>query len=152
MVIDYRSVFILVIVALATSCVPKEQVVFKAVKNLTVDMDGNGQPVLRGEAVFFNPNKVQVRLKEIQVSVMVDNKNAAFVDQEMDLLVPRVSDFTVPIEAKLELKEFGLLDTVLGFLGGKTYKVQLSGFLRIKVHQINVKIPVTYNEEVNLNR
>jgi hypothetical protein len=93
-----------------------------------------------------------VRLKEIQVSVLVDNKNAAFVDQEMDLLVPRVSDFTVPIEAKLELKEFGLLDTVLGFLGGKTYKVQLSGFLRINVHRINVKIPVTYNEEVNLNR
>ena len=149
--INYSSVFFVAVVFLS-SCVPKEQVVFKSVKNLSVDMSANGQPVLRGEAVFYNPNKVQVRLKEIQVAVVVDNKNAAFVDQQMDLVVPRTADFTVPIEAKLELKEFGLLDTVFGLLGGKTYKVQISGFLRINAHRINIKIPVTYNQEVNLNK
>ncbi len=134
------------------SCVPREQVVFKSVKNLTLDVAGNGQPVLRGEAVFFNPNKIQTKLKEIKVTILVDGKNAAVADQVMDILVPRQSDFTVPIEAKLDLKEFGLLDAVFGFLGGKSYQIQMTGYLRVNVHGVTVKVPVKYNEAVKLNR
>lgn len=132
-----------------TSCLPKEQVVFKSVKNLVVD-GNSGVPVLRGEAVFFNPNKIQTRLKEIKVDVLVDGKLAAEVDQLMDVVVPRNSEFTIPIEAKLSLKEIGLLDAVIGFFGGKTYQVQFTGYLRVKVHGVVVKVPVKYNQEVKL--
>jgi len=66
--------------------------------------------------------------------------------------VPRQSDFTVPIEAKLDLKEFGLLDAVFGFLGGKSYQIQMTGYLRVNVHGVTVKVPVKYNEAVKLNR
>ncbi len=144
--VQSAMVFLLLAV---TSCLPREQVVFKSVNNLVVDGNG-GVPVLRGEAVFFNPNKIQTRLKEIKVEVLVDGKLAAQVDQIMDLAVPRNSEFTVPIEAKLSLKEIGLLDAVIGFFGGKTYQVQFTGYLRVKVHGLVVKVPVKYNEEVKL--
>ncbi len=137
---------------LVVSCVPKEPVVFKSVNNLTVDVGLTGEPVLKGDAIFYNPNKIQTKLKEINVEILVDGKKAAFVDQNMELLVKAKSDFTVPIEAKLDLNKFGLLDAVIGFFGGKTYQVLLVGYLRVTVHGVTIKVPVKYNEEVKLNR
>jgi LEA14-like dessication related protein len=147
-----RFIWFLVVTYLVVSCIPKEPVVFKSVNNLTVDLGINGEPVLKGDAIFYNPNKVQTKLKEINVEVLVDGKKAATVDQNMDLLVKAKSDFTVPIEAKLDLKKFGLLDAVIGFFGGKTYNIEMMGFLRVNVHGVTVKVPVKYNEEVKLNR
>jgi LEA14-like dessication related protein len=142
--------FLAVLALTVSSCLPKEQVVFKSVKNLILDGGLGGEPVLKGEAVFYNPNKIQTRLKEINVDIMVDGKKAANVDQEMNLLVPGKSEFTVPIQANISLKEFGLLDAVIGFFGGKSYQVQFTGYLRVAVHGITIKVPVKYNEEVKL--
>ena len=149
--INYKKNFVTLVVLglLVSSCIPKEQIVFKSVKNLSLDA-GGGDPILKGEAVFFNPNKLQTKLKEINIDVMVDGKKAATVDQTMNLVVPGKSEFTVPIEAKLSLQEIGLLDAVIGFFGGKSYKVQFTGYLRVAVHGITVKVPVKYNEEVKL--
>ncbi|NOS92566.1 MAG: hypothetical protein HOP30_11630 [Cyclobacteriaceae bacterium] len=141
---------IVALTALVFSCVPKEQVVFKSINNLVLDGDMGGTPILKGDAQFFNPNKIQTRLKEIKVDVMVDGKKAAEVDQLMDLLIPKQSDFTVPIQAKLSLQDIGLLDAVIGFFGGKKYQVQFVGYIRIVKHGVTIKVPVKYNEEVKL--
>ncbi len=146
-----KNLVILVLLGLfVSSCLPKEQVVFKSVKNLVLDGGLDGEPLLKGEAVFFNPNKIQTKLKEINVDILVDGKKAARVDQQMNLVVPGRSEFTIPIQANISLKEFGLLDAVIGFFGGKSYQVQFTGYLRVAVHGITVKVPVKYNEEVKL--
>jgi len=137
---------------LVWSCVPKEQVVFSSVNNLTLDVGLGGNPVLKGDAIFFNPNKIKATLKEIKVEVLVDGKKAALVDQQMELLVQGNSDFTVPIEAKLDIKEFGLIDAVIGFFGGKSYQIQMIGYLRVKARGVTIKVPVKYNQEVKLNK
>ncbi len=152
MKINYNKNLVILVVLgiLVSSCLPKEQVVFKSVKNLVLDGGLDGEPLLKGEAVFFNPNKLQTKLKEIKVDILVDGKKAASVDQQMNLVVPGKSEFTVPIQANISLKEFGLLDAVIGFFGGKSYKVQFAGYLRVAAHGITVKVPVKYNEEVKL--
>ncbi len=137
---------------LVWSCVPKEQVVFRSVNNLTLDVGLSGSPVLKGDAFFYNPNKIKATLKEIKVEVLVDGKKAALVDQQMELLVPRNSDFTIPIEAKLDIKGFGLIDAVIGFFGGKSYQIQMTGYLRVKARGVTIKVPVKYNQEVKLNK
>jgi hypothetical protein len=151
MKINLRSFgFTLMLVMVMLSCLPKEQVVFKSVINLSLDAGSDGNPLLKGEALFYNPNKLQTRLKEINVDVLVDGKKTAIVEQKMNLVVPGKSDFTVPIEARLSLQEMGLLDTVLAFLGGKSYKVQFAGYVRVAVHGVTIKVPVKYNEDVRL--
>jgi LEA14-like dessication related protein len=131
---------------------PKEQVVFRSVNNLTLDVGLGGNPVLKGDAIFFNPNKLKAILKEIKVEVLVDGKKAALVDQQMELLVRGNSDFTVPLEAKLDVKEFGLIDAVIGFFGGKSYQIEMTGYLRVKARGVMIKVPVKYSQEVKLNR
>jgi hypothetical protein len=137
---------------LVWSCVPKEQVVFRSVNNLTLDVGLGGNPVLKGDAIFFNPNKLKATLKEIKVEVLVDGKKAALVDQQMELLVRGNSDFTVPLEAKLDIKEFGLIDAVIGFFGGKSYQIEMTGYLRVKARGVMIKVPVKYSQEVKLSK
>jgi LEA14-like dessication related protein len=132
------------------SCVPKEEVVFKGIENIAVEPDQQNEPVLKADALFYNPNTVRMKLKEIYVDVMVNGKPSARVRQQLKLSIPAKSDFSVPVTAQLSLKELGLLDTIVNLLGGKKYAIQYTGYVRIAVHGVTVKVPFTYQEELRL--
>ncbi len=132
------------------SCVPKDEVVFKGVKNITVEPDQQGEPILKADALFYNPNKEKMKLKEIYADVLVDGKPSAQVRQKLKVTIPAESDFSVPVSAQLSLKELGLIDTIVNLLGGKKYEVQYSGYVRIAVHGVTIKVPFTYKEQLRL--
>jgi LEA14-like dessication related protein len=150
----FRRVLSLIIIcssiALVLSCVPKDPVQLRAIRNIVVDMDSLGEPILRGEAVFYNPNHLRMKLREIKMEVLVDGKKSAQVDQKPDLPIPAVGEFTVKVEARLSLKEIGLIDAVVGFFGGKKYDVQYIGYVRVKVHGVTVKIPIKFTDQIKL--
>jgi LEA14-like dessication related protein len=132
------------------SCVPKEEVVFKGVTNIAIETNEQNEPVLKADALFHNPNKEKMKLKEIHVDVLVNGKPSAQVRQKLKLSIPAKSDFSVPVSAQLSLKELGFLDTIVNLLGGKKYDVQYSGFVRIGVHGVTIKVPFTYQEQIRL--
>src|SRR6185295_2112304 len=90
---------------LATSCVPKEQIVLRVIRNVTIDVGLDGEPLLKGEAVFYNPNNARMKLKEINVDVFVDGKKSAVVKQKFNSVIKPRSEFTVPLEIQLSLKD-----------------------------------------------
>lgn len=137
-------------VLLAFSCVPKEQVVFKGVKNIAIKEGSGTDAIITADAYFFNPNNVKMKLKEINVDVLINGKPSAQVKQHIKLAIPANGDFQVPLTANLSLKELGLLDTILNLLGGKKYEVEYLGFIRIAVHGVTIKVPVKYKEEIRL--
>jgi LEA14-like dessication related protein len=137
-------------VMLFNACVPKETVVFKGVKNIQVSVDDNNELTLTADAFFHNPNPERMKLKEISVDVLVDEKPSAKVRQRMKLRIPAQSDFQVPLAAALSLKELGLLDTIMNLLGGKKYRVHYKGFIRVAVHGVTIKVPVDHKEEIRV--
>ncbi|MBL7876387.1 MAG: hypothetical protein JNL53_12030 [Cyclobacteriaceae bacterium] len=137
--------------AFLISCTPKEEIVFKGVRNIVVEMDETKQePLLTGEAFFYNPNNAKMKLKEISVDVLVDGKLSAKVRQSLKLAIPAKSDFSVPLVAHLSLKELGLLDTIINLIGGKKYQIQYMGFVRVSVHGVTIKVPVKHKEELRI--
>jgi LEA14-like dessication related protein len=132
------------------SCAPKEQIVFKGVKNIEVRMDDTQEPLLTAEAFFYNPNKIKMKLKEVNVDVLVNGKLSAKVRQNLKLVIPAQADFSTPISAHLSLKELGLLDTIINLMGGKKYEIQYVGFVRIAVHGVTIKVPVKHKEELRI--
>jgi len=142
--------FYFLLFVLAASCVPNEDVVLRSIKNQTLETDSTGEQILRTDAIFYNPNNVRMKLKEINVEVFVNGKKTAHADQKFNSLIKAKSEFTVPLEIKLSLKEMGLLDTILSFLGGKKYEIQFKGHLRIRVHGLSFKVPVDYKEELRM--
>jgi LEA14-like dessication related protein len=132
------------------ACAPKEDIVFKGIKNIEVQVGKTNNPELLAKAYFHNPNAMGMKLKEIHVDVLVDGKLSAEVRQKMKLKISPHSDFMVPLQATLSLKELGLLDTIKNLLGGKKYEVQYIGFVRVAVHGITVKVPVKHREEMRI--
>lgn len=154
MKIQKRKIFPLSLIALLVlsvfCCAPKEPVVFKGVKNIVVDLSAEGKPILKGDVYFFNPNKLKMKLKDVSVDILVDGNKSAEVKQHLNFPVPAQSDFSVPITANLTLKEGGLLNTVFGLLGGKKYEVVFTGYIRIGVRGISIKVPVSQKQEIKL--
>jgi hypothetical protein len=134
---------------LVNSCKPKEDVVLKQIREVVVDAEP--EPVLKAKAVLFNPNKMKMKLRKLNIEIFVDGKKSALIDQNnLDLDVPANGEFIVPLEAKLNLKEMGLLDTIFGILGGKKLNVQYKGSISITYKSIPIKVPVDYKNEVKI--
>jgi LEA14-like dessication related protein len=127
---------------------PDQDIVLKQIRDVVVD--ATSEPVLKANAIFFNPNKIKGRIKKIKVDIYVNGKKAANVDQDFKLVVPSQSEFTVPIEVKLAIKELGFMDTVFGLLGGKKFEVRYEGFLKLSYHGIPIKVPVDYKDDVRI--
>lgn len=146
-----KVLMVLVFIGLA-SCVPKEEVQLKGVKNILLTASGSA-PVLKGDMLFYNPNPTRMKLKKLDFIILMNDKQAGTVNQTLKQEIPAQGEFTVPIEVALDLKGMGLLDTIAGILGGKKkYAVRIKGKIRGSVHGMTVSIPVDYTEEIKLKR
>jgi LEA14-like dessication related protein len=110
----------------------------------------DGGPMLRGEAVFYNPNPQRMKLKEINIEVFVDGEKSAHANQKPNSLIPAHDEFTVPLEIRLSMKKIGLWDTVLDILSGKKYEIHYKGYIRVRIHGFAVKVPIDYTDELRL--
>ena len=145
-----KTSFLFIFFLLLFSCVPKEQVVLRNIKDVIVDAGIDGNAKLNAVAIFYNPNAIRMKLKEIDVEVMVDGKKSAHARQKFNFEIPAKAEFSVPLEVQLALKEIGLLDTLLSLFGGKKYEIHYVGFVRVKVHGIVIKVPIDYKDEIKL--
>lgn len=128
---------------------PDEDIVLRQIRDVVVD--ASSEPMLKANAIFFNPNDVRGRLKKIDVEIFVDGKKAASVDQEMKTTIPAQSEFTVPLEVKLAIKEMGIMDTLFGMIGGKTFKIHYKGSLKLSYRGLPITVPVDYKDDVKLS-
>lgn len=127
---------------------PKEDIVLRQIKDVVVD--ATSDPLLKANAIFYNPNAMRGRLKRIDVDIFVNGKKAASVDQDLKTVIPANSEFSVPIEVKLAIKELGFMDTLLGVIGGKTFEVRYEGSLKLSYHGFPIQVPVHYKDDVRI--
>lgn len=146
-----RIVLIFILTALVLgSCLPKNAIELRDVRNLQLKVGENGYPVLMGDAVFYNPNASRMRLKQIKVDVFVDGKKSARVDHELKTVARGHSEFMVPLTVQLEVKDIGLMDAIKSIFGGKTYQIHYLGELKVNVNGIPFKVPVDHKEDFKL--
>lgn len=137
----------LLVVALS-SCKPEEEIVLRQIKDVVVDATGG--PKLKAQAVFYNPNSMRMKLRRINVDVFVDGKKAAQIDQSLKTVIPARGEFTVPLEVSLAMEDMGLLDTLLGMLGGRKLNIHYKGALKLNYHGMPLRVPVDYKDEVRI--
>ncbi len=134
---------------LASGCAkPDQDIVLRQIKDVVVD--ASSEPMLKANAVFYNPNRVRGRLRKIDVEIFVNGKKAAGVDQELKTVIPAGAEFTVPIEVRLAMKELGFMDTLMGMIGGKTFQIHYKGSLKLSYHGLPLNVPVDYQDEVRI--
>ncbi|NJM26592.1 MAG: LEA type 2 family protein [Bacteroidia bacterium] len=127
---------------------PKEEIVLRQVKDVVAD--ATSEPMLKAQAVFYNPNDIRMRLKKIKVDVIIDGKKRAEIDQSLNTVIPAKGEFTVPLEVKLAMKEMGFLTTVMSMISGKRMEIQYVGSLKISYHGVPIRVPVDYKSEIRI--
>ncbi|HEU5291523.1 MAG TPA: LEA type 2 family protein [Cyclobacteriaceae bacterium] len=147
LVIRHLALGLFVVFAFS-SCKPKEDIVFRNVRDITVDV--TTEPMLKAKAVLYNPNNVKIKLRKIVIDVYVDGKKTGIVDQKPKMVIPATAEFTVPLEVKLNMKELGLLDTIFSVIGGKKMKVRYKGSISVTYKGLPIRIPVDYESEVRI--
>lgn len=140
--------FILVLLLLAGCEKPDQDIVLKQIRDVVVD--ASSEPMLKANAIFYNPNSVRGKLKKIDVEIFVDGKKAASVNQSLKTSIPAAAEFSVPLEVKLAMKEIGVLDAILGMVGGKTFNIHYKGSLRLSYHGLPINVPVDYKDNVKI--
>ena len=127
---------------------PKEDIVLKTIKDVVVD--ATTDPMLKANAVFYNPNKMQGKLRNIDVEIFVNGKKAANVKQDYNTKIPANAEFTVPLQVNLAMKELGTMETIWGVLGGKKFEVRYLGSVKLSYKGVPFKVPVDYKDDVRV--
>lgn len=127
---------------------PDQDIVLRHINDVV--LDATSGPMLKANAIFYNPNNVRGRLKKIDVEIFVNGKKAASVEQALKTTIPAASEFTVPLEVKLAIKELGVMDTIFGMIGGKTFEVHYKGSLKLSYRGFPINVPVDYKDDVRL--
>lgn len=143
------STLAVVLLVWAASCKPKEEVVLRKIKDISVDVSGS-TPMLRANAVLYNPNAMKLTVKGINLEVFVEGKKAALIDQKLKIRVPAQAEFTIPLEVQLNLKELGFLDTVFSLIGGKKMAIQYKGSIRLQKGGIPFNASVNYKDDIKI--
>jgi LEA14-like dessication related protein len=146
-----NKVLIVALFLILTGCLPKEDLQFKKVKNVSLTASGT-TPILKGDLLLFNPNDKRMKLKKLDLIIDLNGKEAGMVDQRLRQVIPANDEFTVPIEVVVSLKEMGLLDAISGILGGKKNTVRIRGKIRGSVNGMTISVPVDYTEEIRIKR
>ncbi len=144
-----RLIILMIILGTLGSCKPKEPVVLREViiKQVAPGKDG-GLAILTADAILYNPNKGSLRLKQIDLDILLNGKSAARIDQKLNALIKSKSEFTIPLEVQLKITDAGLLDTILSLFGGKKYEIQFVGKVKVSVGGFPVRIPVDHKDEI----
>lgn len=128
---------------------PKEDIVLRQIKDVVAE--ASSDPLLRAEAVFYNPNKISGKLKGINVDIIVNGKKAGSVNKDYKIKIPGKSEFSVPLEVKLNMKELGTLSTLFGMLGGKKFDIQYVGKLKLSYRGIPVSVPIDHKSQIRVS-
>ena len=139
----------LMILAVMAGCVPKRDVEFKGVQNVQFEADGKS-PLLKADVVLYNPNNTKGKLKKIELDILVNDKKVGTVDQVLDQTINGMAEFIVPVKVSVDMKELGLLDTLVSLFGGKKYVIRIVGKVKGKVHGFGVTVNVEHKEEIKL--
>lgn len=146
---NVSAIWIAIVCVIFSSCErPDERIVLRDIRDVVVD--ASTEPMLRANAVFYNPNDIRGRLKKIDVVIYVNGKRAAHVDQKLKTVIPAKGEFKVPLEVKLNIKELGFMDTLLGVLGGKKFDVRYEGKLKFTYKGFPFSVPVKHQDEVRV--
>ena len=134
------------------SCLSLESVKFEKLVNTRI-IGISGQDItIQTEAQFFNPNKIKGLIKDISIDVSIKDQIVAHLMEESKVKVMKNERFTVPVKLTIKLKSLKneLLGNLINLI--KTRKIELtySGYISIRSFGIGYKIPIDYQEELEI--
>ena len=140
-------------VLLLTACVKPEKPKFKGLDNVHIEILDDKMVHVDGDAIFFNPNEVELTVVGADIELEVEDTKVGTVTENTERVIPPQSDFEIPVEIDVPLNvlfdnPLQMLGEAMSMFGGKKYKVRYFGTVSVKVMGLTMDIPVDKTKEV----
>ena len=144
--------FLILGIFLLTACKFEEPVVFRMIDEVKIDSIQDGMVNLSARAVFFNPNEMQGKLKDIDLQVLMDDKTLATIRQAEVMKIAGKAEFSIPIRIRFAMEDVqqGLLNNLMNILQGNTLKLHFVGHIKVSSFLLTQKVEVDYYEKIRL--
>lgn len=150
---NMKKYVVILTLPILLACKPEyQEPEFLGIDQIKLDLDkAQGSHVrLRGTARFNNPNKQKIRLKHVNVDILLKGAAIGNIDKEMDLPVPPEAEFEVPLEASFNLSKLELLAGAMMLAGGQSMDIQYQGTVKISYYGLPQTIKVNYKAKAKL--
>lgn len=149
----YFSLFIFLLCTVCFSSCKIQAPTFKNVQNLKLERAGLTGFKAGGEAVFNNPNFIRLKITDVALDVLIDNKLVGILGEKSDILIKRKSDFTVPfgLTLKPEGTIFDNIKNVIGMVTGKSAELAVIGKIKVKWLCFKREVPIRFKHNFKLS-
>lgn len=136
-----------------SACKKPAQPEFKKLTNVKfgslIKIDNGFGVKMKGDAVLFNPNSVGVPISGMDFDLYADGKKVSHITQDVTAQMPANGDFTLPLNFGIPLEEVfrGFKPTIRELMNKRSVKVKVDGHLVVKPAGVELKIPVTYEDD-----
>ncbi len=148
-----KKLIILVVSIIALSC-QREYIepTFNGVSQIEFDKLSGTKAHVKGIAHFHNPNKQQLKLKKVDVDVLLKDKIIGNINQNIDIKIPSKSSFEIPLNANFNLSDIGLMSGLLMFISGNDLDLDYKGEIIVSYYGVPQRIPIEYQASVNIKQ
>lgn len=127
---------------------------FENIKFKNVTLPPNLKITFASDAIINNPNEHQLTISKVDFDVFVDGKEASHVVQDLEILMPANSEFSLPLsfEVPIGKKEFfkNFKDMLNGAWKKQSIKIRSVGIITIRASRVRFDIPFDYDDEYRL--
>ena len=146
-----KTLLLLIVVTVSACEMPKQAPVFKNVTQVKTKKVSGANLNLTANAIFYNPNDMGLKLKGVEIDVLLEGKKVGHISQREKIKIPSKGDFAVPLNVDLDLKQSGMISGIFGMLSGKKMEAEFIGYVRISKNAVAMKVPVKFTEKIKLN-
>ena len=135
-------VLITTLTLLLISCNSPKQLEYRAFKNFTVEKPGFASTTLKMDLVYYNPNNFGMQLNKTDLDIFINNNYLGKATQVIQIDIPRVAEFTVPITMDVDMRN--LLKNGFVTLLNSEVLIKVTGTIRVGKLNVFKSFPVNY--------
>lgn len=124
------------------SCSAPKDLVYKEFKNFSVDKLGFSSSTVKMDLVYYNPNNFGLQLQRTDLDIYIDGNYLGHTTQQFQVNIPKRANFTLPINAVVDMKN--IFKNAITSIFNNEVLVKVTG--RVKIGKANVfkSFPVNY--------
>lgn len=131
-----------------TGCKKPKSLQYLGLQNFDLPSIGIGKSVLTADVRFYNPNNFNMRLKEVEVDISVNEKYLGHSKLDSLIRIPKNDTFFIPLKVNVDMKS--LLTNSLMAVLSKEVDVKIEGKTKIGKGGIYFNFPIFYQGKQKL--
>jgi LEA14-like dessication related protein len=125
---------------------------YRGIENLHLEALSKGGMELGAEAVFYNPNKLHCKLKDVHFDIYMNNDKMATIEEMKDVKIAKNSEFRIPLNIIVnpEGNFLATIKNIFGAIKDREVAVRFQGLIFLKAYLIPIKIPINDTKKVTI--